>query len=70
MGTNSNQVSQAMRSISTASQQNSTALYQASANTRAIDAQVIEVLASAQSLTEMAQNLSLIVAQFKWEAVD
>jgi methyl-accepting chemotaxis protein len=65
MAANSTQVTQAIEVIASVSEENSASIEEVSASTEEMSAQVEEVTASAISLTEMAQDLQTLVAQFK-----
>lgn len=68
MAANSGEVSQAIENIASVSEENSAAVEEVSASAEEMSAQVEEVTASAATLSEMAQNLKEIVAQFKLNA--
>ena len=65
MAANSTQVSQSVESIADITRENSAATQQVSASAEEMSAQVQEVVASSQSLDEMARELKVIVGQFK-----
>jgi methyl-accepting chemotaxis protein len=65
MSANSSEVTQAVENIASVSEENSAAVEEVSAGAEEMSAQVEEVTASAQSLSEMAQTLQQLVAQFK-----
>ena len=65
MAANSGEISQAIENIASVSEENSAAVEEVSASAEEMSAQVEEVTASASSLSEMAQILKGIVAQFK-----
>lgn len=65
MAANSSEVNQAIESIASVTEENSAAVEEVSASTEEMSAQVEEVTASAHSLSDMAQTLQEVVAQFK-----
>ena len=65
MSASSTEVTQAIENIASVSEENSAAVEEVSASAEEMSAQVQEVTASAQSLSEMAQVLQQVVAQFK-----
>ena len=65
MAANSGEISQAIENIASVSEENSAAVEEVSASAEEMSAQVEEVTASASSLSEMAQVLKSVVAQFK-----
>ncbi len=65
MAASSGEVTQSIENIASVSEENSASVEEVSASTEEMTAQVEEVTASAQSLTEMAQALQTLVAQFK-----
>ena len=65
MAAGSTQVTQAIEHIASVSQENSAAVEEVSAAAEQMSAQVEEVTASAQALSDMAQTLQELVAQFK-----
>jgi methyl-accepting chemotaxis protein len=64
MAAGSTEVTQAIENIASVSEENSAAVEEVSASAEEMTAQVEEVTASAQSLSEMAQTLQQVVAQF------
>jgi methyl-accepting chemotaxis protein len=66
MSASSTEVTQAIESIASVSEENSAAVEEVSASAEEMNAQVIEVTASAQALSEMAQALETMVGQFKF----
>jgi methyl-accepting chemotaxis protein len=64
MAANSSELTQAVENIASVSEENSAAVEEVSASTEEVLAQVEQVSASAASLTEMAQGLQKVVAQF------
>ncbi len=69
MAASSSEVTQSIENIASVSEENSAAIEQVSASAEEMSAQVEEVTASAQSLSEMANILQEVVAQFKLEIV-
>jgi methyl-accepting chemotaxis protein len=65
MAASSSEVTQAIEGIASVSEENSAAVEEVSAGAEEMSAQTEEVAASAASLTDMAQALEAIVAQFK-----
>jgi methyl-accepting chemotaxis protein len=65
MAAGSDEMSQAIENIASVSEENSAAVEEVSAAAEEMNAQVEEVTASAQTLSEMAQALQQLVAQFK-----
>ena len=65
MAASSSEVSQAINNIASVSKENSAAVEEVSAATEEMSAQIQEVSSSAQTLSEMAQALQTLVAQFK-----
>ncbi len=65
MAAGSSEVGQAIENIASVSEENSAAVEEVSAAAEEMNAQVEEVTASAQSLSELAQVLQGLVAQFK-----
>jgi methyl-accepting chemotaxis protein len=65
MSASSNEVSASIESIASVSEENSAAVEEVSASAEEMTAQVEEVSASAQSLSEMADALNILVSQFK-----
>lgn len=65
MAANSGEISQAIENIASVSEENSAAVEEVSASAEEMSAQVEEVTASASSLSDMAQMLKNVVAQFK-----
>lgn len=65
MAANSGEISQAIENIASVSEENSAAVEEVSASAEEMSAQVEEVTASASSLSDMAQILKSVVAQFK-----
>ena len=65
MAANSSELTQAVENIASVSEENSAAVEEVSASTEEVLAQVEQVSASAVSLTNMARDLQLVVAQFK-----
>jgi methyl-accepting chemotaxis protein len=68
MSANSSEVTQAIESIASVSEETAPPLKKSSASTEEMSAQVEEVTASAQSLAELAQNLQVLVNRFKLTA--
>lgn len=64
MADGSDQVTQSIENIAGISEENSASAEEVSATVEEVNAQVEEVTASASSLSEMAQNLQMLVAQF------
>ncbi len=65
MAAGSSEVTQSIENIASVSEENSAAVEEVSASAEEMNAQVEEVTASAQSLSDMAQTLQGLVAQFK-----
>jgi methyl-accepting chemotaxis protein len=65
MAASADEVSQAFESIASISEENSAATEEVSATTEEVTAQAREVSISSQKLREMAQDLQIVVAQFK-----
>jgi methyl-accepting chemotaxis protein len=65
MAANSSELTQAIENIASVSEENSASVEEVSASTEEVSAQVEQVSASAASMTEMAQTLQQVVAQFK-----
>jgi methyl-accepting chemotaxis protein len=65
MAANSSEISHSIENIASVSEENSAAVEEVSASVEEMSAQVEEVTASAASLSEMAQLLKSVVAQFK-----
>lgn len=65
MAASSGEITQVMDNITSISEANSAAIEEVSASTEEMNAQVEEVTASAQALSQMAQALLQVVAQFK-----
>ncbi len=65
MAASSSEVSASIENLSSVSQENSAAAEEVSAGAQEMHAQVEEVSASAQSLNEMAEGLTVLIAQFK-----
>ncbi|RME98636.1 MAG: hypothetical protein D6768_16870, partial [Chloroflexi bacterium] len=65
MAASSNQIAEAIENIASVSEENSAATQEVGAVAEEMSAQVEEVTASAQSLSEMAEALTVIVGQFK-----
>jgi hypothetical protein len=65
MAANSNEMTQAVENIASVSEENSAAIEEVAASTEEVSAQVEQVSASAAALTEMAQDLQQIIAQFR-----
>jgi len=67
MSANSNTVMQAVENIASVSEENSASVEEVSASTEEMTTQVEEVSASARTLSEMANNLTELVARFMLE---
>lgn len=65
MAASANEVTAAIENIALVSEENSASVEEVSASTEEMSAQVHEVAASVKTLTEMAQALQALVAQFK-----
>lgn len=65
MAASSGEITQVMDNIASVSEENSAAIEEVSASAEEMNAQVEEVTASAHSLSQMAQALLLLVAQFR-----
>jgi hypothetical protein len=68
MSANSNEVTQSVESFASVSEENSASVEEVSAGTEEMTAQVEEVGASAQTLADMAANLTGLVAKFKLDS--
>ncbi|HEX7556558.1 MAG TPA: methyl-accepting chemotaxis protein, partial [Leptolinea sp.] len=65
MAANSTEIAQAIESIASVSEENSAAIEEVSASSEEMSAEVEEVTTSVQSLADLAQDLTLVVAKFK-----
>ncbi len=65
MASNSTQVSQSVEAIADITRQNSAATQEVSASAEEMSAQVEQVVASSQSLDQMAKDLQVVVGKFR-----